>query len=162
PLFVSVIAPAAIPAPSSALENSFTDGFHYHPGGRLMRLRNIFSGVLILAVVPGVFTALSLRSSPLAASSVTRQIESAGTSSLQTGDFTPSEGVDVTQAKFPGQADEAAGPGPYPGRIVNRSFSTGTGPNVSVHGGKKAKSHPLFNTGFEGLNFYQQRYARGG
>ena len=28
--------------------------------------------------------------------------------------------------------------------------------------GKKAKSNPQFVTGFEGLNFYQQRYARGG
>ena len=28
--------------------------------------------------------------------------------------------------------------------------------------GKKAKSNPQFNFGFEGLNFYQQRFARGG
>lgn len=27
---------------------------------------------------------------------------------------------------------------------------------------EKAKSNPEFNFGFEGLNFYQQRYARGG
>jgi len=31
-----------------------------------------------------------------------------------------------------------------------------------VNSGKKAKSNPQFNTGFEGLNLFQQRYARGG
>ena len=36
------------------------------------------------------------------------------------------------------------------------------GNGVSVNSGKKAKSNPTFNTGFEGLNLYQQRYARGG
>ncbi len=92
-----------------------------------------------------------------------RQISMAGTSSPQTGDSTPSGDNDVTQAEFPGQIDEPDGsPGPYPGIIVNRSLSTGVGNGVSVNSGKKAKSNPQFNTGFEGLNFYQQRYARGG
>src|SRR5439155_6284099 len=50
----------------------------------------------------------------------------------------------------------------YPGIIVNRSLSKGTGNGVSVNSGKKAKSNPQFNTGFEGLNHYQQRYSRGG
>jgi hypothetical protein len=31
-----------------------------------------------------------------------------------------------------------------------------------VNSGKKAKSNPTFNFGFEGLNHYQQRYSRGG
>src|SRR5204862_5361293 len=48
---------------------------------------------------------------------------------------------------------------PYDGTI---SFSTGAGGGASVNSGKKAKSNPSFNFGFEGLNFYQQRYARGG
>ena len=33
---------------------------------------------------------------------------------------------------------------------------------MSVTSGKKAKSNPRFNVGFEGLNLFQQRYARGG
>jgi hypothetical protein len=86
-----------------------------------------------------------------------------GTSSAQTGDFTPSGDSDVTRAEFPGQNDEADGsPGPYPGTIVNRSLSTGAGKGASVNSGKKAKSNPTFNFGFEGLNHYQQRYSRGG
>ena len=31
-----------------------------------------------------------------------------------------------------------------------------------MNSGKKAKSNPQFNSGFEGLNHYQQRYSRGG
>ena len=97
-----------------------------------------------------------------ASSALAQQIPIAGTAAPQTGDFTPSGDGDVTQAEFPGQLDTDSGPGPYPGTIVNISLSTGTGRGVSVNSGKKAKSNPAFNTGFEGLNLYQQRYARGG
>ncbi|MGE5735310.1 MAG: hypothetical protein ACM34E_09500 [Acidobacteriota bacterium] len=101
---------------------------------------------------------LSLNASTLLA----QQIPMVGTTAPQTGAFTPSGTNDLTQAEFPGQADTESGPGPYPGTIVNRSLSTGTGNGVSVNSGKKAKSNPQFINGFEGLNFYQQRYARGG
>ena len=98
-----------------------------------------------------------------AASGITTQVPSSGISSPSTGDFTPSDSsTDLTLAEFPGQLDEADGPGPYPGSIVNRSLSDGTGNGVSVNSGKKAKSNPIFKSGFEGLNLYQQRYARGG
>ncbi|MGE5377400.1 MAG: hypothetical protein ACM3XO_20265, partial [Bacteroidota bacterium] len=98
-----------------------------------------------------------------AASGVVTQVPIVGSSSLQTGEYAPSGEGDVTQAEFPGQEDEADGsPAPYSGMIWNRSLSDGTGPGVSVNSGKKAKSNPAFNMGFEGLNLYQQRYARGG
>ncbi len=115
----------------------------------------LFSTFVVLVSMIGVL--------PVAAGGgTTRLIPSGGTTSLQTGGFTPSGDTDVTQAEFPAQEDEAAGPGPYPGTIVNRSLSQGTGTGVSVNSGKKAKSNPTFNMGFEGLNLYQQRYARGG
>jgi hypothetical protein len=79
-----------------------------------------------------------------------------------TGAFTPSGAGDVTQAEFAGQLDTAAGPAPYSGTITNRSLSKGSGSGVSANSGKKAKSNPQFVSGFEGLNLYQQRYARGG
>jgi len=83
----------------------------------------------------------------------------AGTGGPQTGDFTPSGAGDVTQAEFP-TGDNAAGPDPYNGTI---SFSTGAGGGgPSVASGKKAKSNPTFDFGFQGLNHYQQRYSRGG
>jgi hypothetical protein len=120
--------------------------------------------LLALASVLGAVVAISIAASPAGAGSAssTRQVPIAGTSSPQTGDYTPSGSGDVTQAEFPGQLDTEAGPGPYPGSIVDRSLSSGVGNGVSVNSGKKAKSNPQFNTGFEGLNHYQQRYSRGG
>jgi hypothetical protein len=113
-----------------------------------------------LALTLGLASAIVLLL--LASTAVAQQIPIAGTAVPRTGNFTPSGAGDVTQAEFPGQLDTASGPGPYPGTIVNRSLSKGTGHGVSVNSGKKAKSSPVFNVGFEGLNLYQQRYARGG
>src|SRR5918911_1739864 len=95
----------------------------------------------------------------MSASASTRQIPLGGTGSPQTGDFTPSSAGDVTQDEFPTGEEEDEGPDPYDGTI---SLSSGAGGGPSVASGKKAKSNPTFNFGFEGLNFYQQRYARGG
>jgi hypothetical protein len=86
------------------------------------------------------------------------QVPLSGTGSAQTGAFTPSGAGDVTQAEFPA-GDNEAGPDPYNGTI---SFSTGAGGGPSVSSGQKAKSNPVFNFGFQGLNHYQQRYSRGG
>ncbi len=122
--------------------------------------RLAFSAAVSAALVASLFAWVA----PVGAATagVTRQIAAAGSSSPQTGEFTPSGSSDVTQAEFPGQQDEAAGPGPYPGTIVNRSLSPGAGSGTSVSSGRRAKSDPQFNFGFEGLNLYQQRYARGG
>jgi hypothetical protein len=119
---------------------------------------------LALAAALCAIVAIWIAASPAGASSAggVSQIPLAGTSSPTTGDSPPSGDGDVTQAEFPGQVDTEDGPGPYPGTIVNRSLSKGIGKGVSVNSGKKAKSNPQFNTGFEGLNFYQQRYARSG
>lgn len=128
-----------------------------------MKTGKIFTWLSTLAIVVSMTAIIPAGAKPLADSGVTRQIPSGGTTSLQTGEFTPSDNAsDLTQAEFPGQEDEADGPGPYPGTIVNRSLSQGSGNGVSVSSGKKAKSNPQFNAGFEGLNLFQQRYARGG
>ena len=89
------------------------------------------------------------------------QVPIAGTGGPQTGAFTPS-GVGDFTAEFAGEGDSEAGPDAYGGTIVDRSLSTGGGHGVSANSGKKAKSNPTFNFGFEGLNHYQQRYSRGG
>src|SRR5205814_4953549 len=92
----------------------------------------------------------------------TGQIPLSGTSSPQTGDFTPSDGSQG-QVEFAGQGDSEDGsPGPAPGTVVNRSLSKGPGKSASVTSGKKAKSNPQLNFSFSGLNHYQQRYSRGG
>src|SRR5215472_4210214 len=108
----------------------------------------------LAVVVVGAF-ALWPASSAMAGS---QQVPLSGTGSPQTGDFTPSGPGDVTQAEFPA-GDDDEGPDPYSGTI---SFSTGSGGGPSVSSAKKAKSNPVFNFGFEGLNHYQQRYSRGG
>src|SRR5205814_2024840 len=92
----------------------------------------------------------------------TGQIPLSGTSSPQTGDFTPSDGSQG-QVEFAGQGDSEDGsPGPAPGTVVNRSLSKGPGKSASVTSGKKAKSNPQLSFSFSGLNHYQQRYSRGG
>src|SRR5947208_4081009 len=109
-----------------------------------------------LAFALAVATALTVLIT-MSASASTGQIPLSGTGSPQTGDFTPSAG-DVTQDEFPtGESEQ--GPDPYNGTI---SLSAGAGSGASVNSGKKAKSNPAFNFGFEGLNHYQQRYSRGG
>ncbi len=118
--------------------------------------------LLTLVILLTILGTATVMAAPPAQVPNIRIIARGGTSSPTTGSFTGSGSRDVTQAEFPGQQDTATGPGPYPGTIVDRSLSKGTGNGVSVTSGKKAKSSPQFNTGFEGLNLYQQRYARGG
>src|SRR5919204_589939 len=112
--------------------------------------------------LPFALTACPAPVAFLAAGSATAggssQIPIAGTGTPQTGDFTPSAG-DVTLDEFPTGGESDEGPDPYNGTI---SLSTGAGGGPSVNSVKKAKSNPTFNFGFEGLNHYQQRFARGG
>jgi hypothetical protein len=126
-------------------------------------LLNSLSSLAILSLLLGTF--VFFHGAAHAASDSTgtiRNISLAGTTSPQTGNFVPSGSNDVTQAEFPEQLDGPNGPSAYNGTIVDRSNSNGTGNGVSVASSKKAKSNPQFNTGFEGLNHYQQRYSRGG
>ncbi|MFL5950927.1 MAG: hypothetical protein ACJ74M_04910 [Gaiellaceae bacterium] len=87
-------------------------------------------------------------------------VPKAGTGSPSTGAFTPWDGTGGNE--FPAQEDEDS-PDAYSGNIVDRSLSAGgAAVGVATTTGKRAKSNPKFNSGFEGLNLYQQRYARGG
>jgi hypothetical protein len=94
-------------------------------------------------------------------SGTTRLIPIAGTGSPETGEYTPSGNGDATDAEFPGEMDGEEGVDAYNG-LIDRSLSAGAGHGASVNSGPKAKSNPTFKKGFEGLNHYQQRYARGG
>jgi hypothetical protein len=98
-----------------------------------------------------------------AASGIAATVSLSGTGSAITGDATESGSGDATTVEFPGQLDTEAGPAPYSGTIVDRSNSSGgSGNGVAVKGAQKAKSNPTLNASFDGLNLYQQRYARGG
>src|SRR6266545_1505328 len=128
-----------------------------------MRSRKIIIPVIVAVVFMSALVVVPAGAAPaLSSGSATRQIPRGGTSSPQTGSYTPSGSGDVTQAEFPGELDGEEGPDAFDGTIVDRSLSNGTGHGVSVNSGKKVKSNPQFNTGFEGLNHFQQRYSRGG
>jgi len=115
----------------------------------------IFRRLGLAVVVVAAFTAWPA-SGAMAESS--GQVPLSGAGSAQTGAFTPSGAGSLTQGEFPA-GDDDQGPNPYNGTI---SFSAGAGGGPSTASGPKAKSNPVFNFGFEGLNHYQQRYSRGG
>jgi hypothetical protein len=119
------------------------------------------AAVFVLLLTSVVLVAAVVAGSAPAASNVSA-VALSGTGAPVTGAAPPSGINDVTQAEFPGQTDSDAADGIYPGTIVDRSLSKGVGQGASVTNGPKAKSNPAFNLGFEGLNFYQQRYARSG
>jgi len=122
-------------------------------------LRRAFATAACAALVAAGLVVTSASAAPAGAA---RQVVSSGTTSARTGAFTPSGVNDVTQVEFPAQLDTAAGPGPYPGVITNRSLSQGTGDGNSAPGSARDDNNVEFVRGWEGLNMYQQRYARGG
>jgi hypothetical protein len=85
-----------------------------------------------------------------------------GTGSPQTGAFTPSGSGDATSVEFAGETDADAGPDPFAGTISARTLSKGNGNGAAAASSARAKSNPQFVSGFEGLNLFQQRFARGG
>jgi len=130
-----------------------------------MRIRRLLTTLAALALLGSV---VAIAPTAVGAASVggARNLTRAGTGSIATGDFTPSEAVDEApfvedeMAGDEGADDQDEGPDPFDGSI---SLSNGhTHRNISANSTPRAKSNPSFKTGFEGLNHYQQRYARGG
>jgi hypothetical protein len=120
-------------------------------------MRLALGAALALAVCALTASAGTAAGASAAASSLVPRV---GTGGPQTGEFTPSGPGDVIDEEFAGEgADEGEGPDPFNGTI---GLSTGVGQGSSTKSAEKAKSNPEFNVGFEGLNHYQQRYARGG
>ena len=114
--------------------------------------------VCALAASAGTATGASVAATSL--------VPRVGTGGPQTGGFTPSGSGDVTDEEFAGEPEGEEGdegPEPFGGQLPGGvSLSKGNGKGVSVTSSAKAKSNPEFKTGFEGLNLFQQRYARGG
>jgi hypothetical protein len=124
-----------------------------------MRLRGRTKLALAAVLALAVCALTASAGTATGASAAAGLVPLAGTGSPQTGDFTPWDGTAGNE--FAG-GDEENETGAYGGNIVDRSLSTGHGNGASASSGKKAKSNPTFNFGFEGLNHYQQRYSRGG
>src|SRR3954454_5392721 len=129
--------------------------------GERMRLRGRTKLGLLAVLAFAVCVLTAAAGTATGASASGSLVPRVGTGSPQTGPFTPWDGT--AGDEFAGEGAEADGPDAYAGNIVDRSISAG-GPaaGVSTSSGKKAKSNPSFNFGFQGLNHYQQRYSRGG
>ncbi len=127
-----------------------------------MRSRGGKTKLALGAILAVAVCALTASAGTGLAASATSFVPRAGTGSPQTGNFTPSGAGDVTDAEFAGEMDSEEGPEGFDGTIVDRSLSTGHGHGPIVGTSVRAKSAPQFKTGFEGLNLFQQRYARGG
>ena len=109
--------------------------------------------VSVRLLVAGALCAVSAMVFGSLASASGSQIPKTGTGIARTGAF--GQGTAGEEFAF----DDEDGPDAYNGTI---SLSSGSGGGPTISGAKKAKSNPSVNTSFEGLNFYQQRYARGG
>ena len=114
----------------------------------------VYLAVLALLVS---LVSVSAATPATADSGVTRQIALAGTGSPVTAD---APGDLTTGSEFPAIEDESA-VADFNG-IIDRSLSRGTGTGSLAASAKKAKSNPELNASFEGLNLFQQRYARKG
>src|SRR5262249_48964316 len=125
--------------------------------GERMRLRGR-TKLALLAACAAAAGLLTASAGTATGASAASSVPLAGTGSPQTGPFSPWDGTGGDE--FAGAAGEE-GPDAYGGNIVDRSLSTGPGNGASASGGKKAKSNPTFDFGFQGLNHYQQRNSRG-
>ena len=92
-------------------------------------------------------------------------LTNAGTSSLQSS----SQGVDgpLQTPEFDPAidlSDDGTGStvSSTSGQVINRTLGGAPGPGVSANSGKKAKSDPIVNLTFDGLNHRNQRLANGG
>jgi hypothetical protein len=110
---------------------------------RRQRGATLHTKLLLLAAC--ALAVVGMAASSANARSAATQIPLAGTGQAQTGGFVPSGDGDVTHVEFAGESDEE-GTEPFPGTIVDRSLSNGTGNGVSVNSGQKAKSNPTFKT----------------
>src|SRR5881394_884519 len=99
------------------------------PAGRPLRLA---VAVIVIMSICAVGAARAPQAALAGPAGAARQIPLGGTGGPQTGAADPSGDGDVTQVEFPGQEDEADGPGPYPGTIVDRGLSSGSGKGVAV------------------------------
>src|SRR3954452_13984326 len=129
--------------------------------GRLWpRVGGGLSIAMLIAASVGA-PAVTLAKSPGFSGDV-RTVTNGGTIDPTLGNFTPSGEHDVTTSEFPGAEDEDGGDVDFDGNITDRSLSNGHGQGASINSGQKPKSNPSFVTGFDGLNLFDQRYARGG
>ena len=122
-------------------------------------IKRAFGSTLVVAMVASLALTLPTGASA-SGGGFTREIPSGGTTSLQA----PAQGIgdDIQWPEFAGQTSEEGAAVPYGGTIVDRSLSHGHGNGPAATSAKRAKSNPALTASFDGLDFFQQRFARGG
>lgn len=124
-----------------------------------MHTRRILAALAALTLLTSLLTIAP--AAVLATGGVTRSVSIAGTGGPRTG--AAPVGDPVTDVEFAGGAEDDEGDDVYTGDIFNRTISSKHGGKaVAVPSATKVKSNPIFKTGFEGLNHYQQRYSNHG
>jgi hypothetical protein len=128
-----------------------------------MTFRKIFSFSLTLFMLASLIGVFPVAAAPLLAAGTTRQIPAGGTTSFQSADFGADGGIQYPEFVTEIEGDAAGAGGPGNNGIVNRSLSGPTrGNGRTVNPNKQAKSNPELSVHFEGLNFFNQRFANGG
>jgi hypothetical protein len=130
-----------------------------------MRSHKVLTSATILALLLSAIATISVSAAPLqSGGSFTRLIPSGGTTS-----FASAAPDSVSGIQDPEFANEAEGDTADAGTEndghhgVNRTFSGATtGNGRPVNPNKKAKSNPELGVHFQGLNFFNQRFANGG
>src|SRR5262245_5139303 len=129
-----------------------------------MRSHTLLTLAAILVLLASALATVSVGAAPLQSSGSTRLIPSGGTTSLVAAPLGTASGIQDPEFVTEVEGDEAGGEAGNDGHHgVDRSFSgatTGNGRPVNPH--KQAKSNPELGVHFEGLNFFNQRFANGG
>ena len=127
---------------------------------KMNKVLAICSILVLLAAGTGIVPA---GAAPLGQGGTTRQIPSGGTTSMAGSAPSADGGVQAPEFVTEVEGDEAGAGGPNSDGIVNRSYSGPTkGNGRSVNASKSSKSNPELGVHFEGLNFFNQRFANGG
>jgi hypothetical protein len=93
---------------------------------------------------------------------ITRSIAAGGTTSFAAVGFGNPSGVEDPEFVTEVEGDEAGGGGGGGGPVTDRSLSSAVrGNGRAVKASAKAKSNPGLGLHFEGLNFFDQRFANG-
>src|SRR5262249_3087648 len=122
------------------------------------------SGLTILSLLVAAFAFARVQSTH-AAGGTTRTISSSGVSSFGQPTTSPDGGIQNPEFAGEPEGDAEGGDAGDPGgdHGVDRSHTGATtGNGRPVSSSKKAKSNPELGVHFEGLNFFNQRFANGG
>ena len=109
-----------------------------------------------------VFSLLSVAAYGQTATATNLNLNKSGVTQFQglpLGGDSANVGAELNLAGMAGDADADAA---SHGGVVNRTFAKGPGLGASTNSARRAKSNPEITVSFDGVTFWNQRYANGG